>query len=241
MNKIVVLFGLLFFLFPPAFVFADYPNYQGYVNDFAGVLSKPFMGQLTAKLQQFDKQTTNQIAVVTVKTTAPDTIEDYSIHLADKWKVGQKGKDNGIIMLFSMQDRRMRIEVGRGLEGDLTDIQTKHIETDVIAPEFKKGNYETGIDNGVNIVIATITHTATLSTTPVVVTGQTSDFGVIAVVVLILIIFIIFIAISPWTKLGGSGVWGTPVLWGSGTKSGDDGFGGFGGGSFSGGGSSSSW
>src|SRR5437763_1057280 len=129
---------LAFFLFLTIFitpVFADYPNYSGYVNDFAHILSDQFIQQLDNKLAAFDKKTTDQIAVVTIQTTKSETIEEYSIHLADKWKPGQKGKDNGVIMLFAMQDRQMRIEVGRGLEGDLTDIQARHILDTIIRPE----------------------------------------------------------------------------------------------------------
>src|SRR5436190_2122963 len=125
MKKLFVLLFFFFFLFSASVAHADYPTYKGYVNDFAHVLSPTGVKDLETKLKDFDKQTTNQIAVVTVQTTEPETIEQYSIHLAEKWKVGQKGKDNGVIMLFAMQDRKMRIEVGRGLEGDLTDIQSK--------------------------------------------------------------------------------------------------------------------
>lgn len=239
MRKLFVVFGLFFLFLFPSYAFADYPNYQGYVNDFAKVLSSEFVDRLNTKLLAFDKQTSNQIAVVTVGTTSPETIEDYSIHLAEKWKVGQKGKDNGIIMLFAMRDRTMRIEVGRGLEGDIADVQTKHIQTDIIVPEFKKGNYEVGIDKGVNTVIATISHTATLSATPTSAVSKIPDIAVFIFV--IILITILFIAISPWTPLGGFGTWGPTVFWGPGRKSDDDGFGGFGGGGFSGGGSSSNW
>src|SRR5438477_290242 len=121
-----ILFGTVLFLFFALPVFADYPSYQGYVNDFAHILGTVETQHLASLLSAFDQKTSDQIAVVTVQTTQPETIEEYSIHLADKWKPGQKGKDNGIIMLFAMQDRQMRIEVGRGLEGNLTDIQAKH-------------------------------------------------------------------------------------------------------------------
>ena len=107
------LFTLLFFFLFAIPAFAAYPNYSGYVNDFARVLSDGFIQQLETKLTAFDQKTTNQIVVVTVDTVQPETIEEYAIHLADKWKPGQKGKDNGIIMLFAMRDREMRIEVGR--------------------------------------------------------------------------------------------------------------------------------
>src|SRR5258706_6394726 len=101
MKKILLIIGsalLLLFLFVKVVQGVNYPDYTNYTNDFAHVLSQNFVNDLNKKLSDYDKQTTNQIAVVTVKTTSPETIEEYSIHLADKWKPGQKGKDNGIIM-----------------------------------------------------------------------------------------------------------------------------------------------
>jgi len=259
-RKVLFLFSVFFALFlfrHPVFA-ASYPQYVGYVNDFAHVLSPNATVSLNAKLGSLDQKTTDQVAVVTVNTTQPETIEDYSIHLADQWKVGQKGKDNGVIMLFAMKDHRMRIEVGRGLEGDLTDIQSKHIQTDIITPEFKQGNYEVGITKGVDAVIATITHdasatanlsTASATTTATSTTSSTSN----EVLITIIFWFIVFsavmgvIAFSPHTRLGGRGRWGIQTFWGEsggfggGGEGGGGGFGGFGGGGFSGGGSSGSW
>src|SRR3990167_7648057 len=78
----------------------DYPDYKNYVNDFAEILSQEFEDKTNADLAEYDKQTTNQIAVATIKTTGSESIEEYSIHLADKWKPGQEGKDNGLLMLI---------------------------------------------------------------------------------------------------------------------------------------------
>jgi len=236
-----LLIGILFFLLLAFPAFAAYPGYSGYVNDFAHVLSDQFVQQLENKLAAFDKKTTDQIAVVTVDTVQPETIEEYTIHLADKWKPGQKGKDNGIIMLFAMQDRQMRIEVGRGLEGDLTDLQSKHILDTVIRPEFRAGNYERGIDKGVNAVLTAIdpSFTATASASSIAPTQDNAIGDIIFFIIFFIIVFF-FIAFSPFTPLGGYGVWGIPTVWGSGKNS-SDGFGGFGGGGFSGGGGSSKW
>lgn len=230
-------------------VFAAYPSPTGYVNDFADILTQEQEQKLETKLEDFEKQTTDEIAVVTVKSTNPETIEEYSIHLAEQWKVGKKDKDNGIIMLFAMDDHKMRNEVGRGLEGSLTDIQSKHIQDNVIVPEFKSGNYYDGINKGVDQIILTIapdsSMAATIATASAV--GDGALFMFIAIVVIFLILLFIFIAVSPWTPLGGEGSWGITGGWSSGLGSGfgdsgsDSGSDGFGGGSFSGGGSSSSW
>ena len=240
---------LFFFIIPNSANATSYPQQMGYVNDFAAVLTPQFASQLDAQLRVFEQKTTDQIAVVTIPTTQPDTIEDYSIHLAEKWKIGQKGKDNGIIMLFVMKDHTMRIEVGRGLEGDLTDIQSKHIQDNYIVPAFKKGNYEQGIQAGVNAVIITITHG---SIRPNSLTTQTSipqqssspyDYLFPYIPFGLFLIFILFgIAHSPYTRLGGRGAWGITTPWGESDGSssgGGDNTGG--GGSFSGGGSTDSW
>lgn len=248
MKKVLVALFAFFMLFPPLAHGASYPDYTGYVNDFAHVLSADFAARLNTKLSNFNKKTTNQLTVVTVDTTQPETIEEYSIHLAEKWKVGQKGKDNGVIMLFALRDHRMRIEVGRGLEGELTDLQSKQIQSALIVPEFKKGNYELGVTKGVNAVIGTITHdasyAASLSTDRVGQTSPTASGGIASFIVLFVIIaFVIFIvAISPFTPLGGIGLWGLSMFWGeSGKGDGDGGSDKFGGGTFSGGGSSDNW
>src|SRR3989338_6049806 len=149
MKRILLAFLFFFFFVTSAFA-ANYPKYQNYVNDFANVISPQVEDALNKKLADYDKKTTNQIAVVTVKTTEPEPIEDYSIHLTDEWKIGQKGKDNGVLMLFAMDDRKMRIEVGRGLEGQLTDLQSKRILDNVIRPTFRDGNYDKGITDGVD-------------------------------------------------------------------------------------------
>lgn len=248
MKKLLLLLAFFFLAFRGiTFAATQYPDYSNYVNDFAKVFSANFVSQLDAKLLSFDQKTTDQIAVVTVDTTGAETIEQYSIALADKWKVGQKGKDNGVIMLFAMKDRKMRIEVGRGLEGDLTDIQAKHIETDIITPSFKSGNYETGVNNGVTAVIATITHDSSLSaslglSSQTRATSSGDSTAVVIFIIIFVFVIIFIIAISPLTRLGGKGKWGTTTFWGGGGS--DDsggGFGGFGGGGFSGGGSSSGW
>lgn len=239
MRKLCLFFFLLVPLFFVKQAQASYPDYKSYVNDNAHVLPDETRERIDQKLSDLDVKTSIQIAVLTIDSTEPEDIEEYSIHLADKWKVGQVKLDNGVIMVFAMKDRKMRIEVGRGLEGVLTDIQAKHILDDVIKPKFKQGNYSQGIEDGVNAVIATILPSATG-----VPAAQTSPDNVsVAIFIIILIAIIVFIALSPHTPFGGAGVWGLPMFWGRVGKDDDDrsGFGGFGGGGFSGGGASSDW
>lgn len=235
--KRLLVFVLLFFIFTTPLVSAVYPKPAGYVNDFANVISPNAQSALEKKLSDYDKNTTNQIAVVTIETTGEETIEEYSINLAEEWKIGQKNKDNGLLMLFAINDRSMRIEVGRGLEGDVTDLEAKYILRE-IEPFFKKGDYDGGINKGTASVIASIETTYK----PPDAKNDAVDWDtIITFIVIILVIY--SIAYSPYTPLGGQGVWGTPTIWGRFPGGGkhDGPFGGFGGGTFSGGGSSHKW
>ncbi|MGI8419652.1 MAG: TPM domain-containing protein [Candidatus Levyibacteriota bacterium] len=248
MKRFIVVFVSFFFLsISTAFAATNsYPDYTGFVNDFSHVLSMDSAAQLDRKLALFNQKTTNQIAVVTVDTTQPETIEEYGIHLSDKWKVGQKGKDNGIIMIFAIKDHQMRIEVGRGLEGDVTDVQSKHIQTDIIEPAFKQGHYETGINDGANAVIGTIMHDqnyakSLTATNPAQAPPQ--QLSGVSILFLILLLIVI-VLLSIFTPFGGILLWILfSVLGGSNER--DNGGGGendkFGGGGFSGGGSSDNW
>lgn len=244
---ILVTFFLTLFLVVRPGLAASYPDYSGYVNDYAHVLSESFVKDLNNKLSDYDKKTSNQIAVVTIDTTGSETIEQYSIHLADKWKPGQKGKDNGVVMLFAMKDRKMRIEVGRGLEGELTDLKSRRIIADIMTPEFKASHYEAGIAKGVDSVISIISPNVSVS--PVLTTQSSNDpsaGAIILIVIIVIIVILLLVAISPYTPLGGEGTIGITGFWvssDSGDSDSDSGNGGtsFGGGSFSGGGASGGW
>jgi uncharacterized protein len=130
----------------------NFPDYQGFVNDYAGLLSPQVKAQLEAKLTQLQKDTTAQVAVVTVKSLEGDTIEDYAVRLFEKWGIGQKDKNNGVLFLVALDDRKMRIEVGYGLEPVITDGRAGRIRDNDVLPSFKKGDYEGGIVAGVNSI-----------------------------------------------------------------------------------------
>ena len=129
---------------------AFYPEPTGYLVDSANVLSSTTKETLTQELSAFDQIA--QVAVVTVKTTEPLDIEQYAIKLAEKWKVGYKGLDNGVILIVAVDDRKLRIEVGRGLEGGFTDLRAKEIIDQIIVPYFKQGKLDEGIDAGVKAI-----------------------------------------------------------------------------------------
>jgi uncharacterized protein len=127
---------------------------QGRVSDYAEVLTVDQRRNLGEKLARFEKETTNQVAVVIIPTLAGDSLEDYSIRLAEKWGIGRKGKDNGVILLIVVQDQKIRIEVGYGLEGTLPDSLAGEIIRQEIAPRFRQGQFYQGIEAGVDAIMA---------------------------------------------------------------------------------------
>ncbi len=148
----------LLFLLGAASVFAlDIPRRpEGYVSDYAGILSDSARARLEQELRDFEEKTSNQVLVATFPSLQGEALENYSIRLAEAWKPGQKGKDNGAILLVFKEDRKIRIEVGYGLEGVLTDARCKLIVENEIAPRFRAGDYEGGIERGVTAILSAI-------------------------------------------------------------------------------------
>jgi uncharacterized protein len=132
------------------------PQLTSRVTDLTGTLSTGERQALDNKLRDWEARTTNQLVVLIVPTTAPESIEDYSIRVADAWKIGQKGQDNGAIFLIAKDDKRMRIEVGYGFEGLLTDVTSRRIIGETVAPYFKQGQFAAGINAGVDRIISVV-------------------------------------------------------------------------------------
>lgn len=124
------------------------PEYSGYVNDYVGVLSSENKYALTALAGELERRTSAQLAIVIVDTVRPLEIEGYAVKLFEKWGIGQKGKDNGVLLLIAVNDRKMRIEVGYGLEGVIPDAIAKIIITQYITPSFKGGDFNGGVAKG---------------------------------------------------------------------------------------------
>ncbi|GAB4424281.1 MAG: TPM domain-containing protein [Thermodesulfovibrionales bacterium] len=131
----------------------DVPKLQGYVNDYARMLSPEAKTKLEAELRVFEQTDSTQIVILTIPSLEGEVLEDFSIKVAESWKIGQKGKDNGIIFIAVKQERKMRIEVGRGLEGRLTDLMAGRIIDLVIKPRFKRGDFDGGFIAGVSSLI----------------------------------------------------------------------------------------
>ncbi|WP_328824983.1 TPM domain-containing protein [Zoogloea dura] len=130
------------------------PPLAARINDGAGLLSATQRDALEAQLAAFEKQKGAQVAVLTVASTAPEPIEAYSIRVVEAWRLGRVGVDDGVLFIVARDDRRMRIEVGRGLEGALPDARAKQIIADVVTPRFKAGDYPGGIEAGVGAILA---------------------------------------------------------------------------------------
>ena len=154
MSRRLLVLAVLFVVGPAAA--KDVPYLAGRVNDSADLIPQDQRQRIEAKLAQFEKQTGDQVAVLTVDSLDGEAIEDYANKVARTWALGQKGKDNGVLLLVSKQDRKMRIEVGYGLEPVLTDLQTKIIQDEVIIPHFKQGDFGGGIEAGVDAILSTI-------------------------------------------------------------------------------------
>lgn len=158
MSRLVLFFVLALACFGARA--ADVPYLSGRVTDNAEILSAATKQKLNAQLRAHEAETTNQIAVLTVPSLEGESVESYAEQVFNTWKLGQKGKDNGVLVLVAPTERRMRIEVGYGLEGTLTDVAASRIIRNVMTPRFKAGNYDAGVEAGVQAVIGQITGSA---------------------------------------------------------------------------------
>lgn len=215
------------------------------VHDEANLLSPQFVTELEQMLKRHEDSTSNQIAVLIIPTLGDVPIEDYTFRVAEAWKLGQAEKDNGILLFVAVQDRKVRIEVGEGLEGVVPDAIASQIIRNEVAPNFRENNYEGGIRAAVGAIIQAIGGEYEAEGGPAV--SRRGRGGSLwgTLIILLIIIFI--------SRMGGGGGrnyrrggWSSGAGWYGGGFSGRGG-GGFGGGfsggggGFSGGGSSGSW
>jgi uncharacterized protein len=140
----------------PAFADVAVPQLTGRVVDRTGTLSSSDIAALSQKLSDFETRKGSQIAVLIVPTTDPETIEQFSIRVAEAWKIGRKKIDDGAILVVAKNDRHLRIEVGYGLEGALTDVTSRRIIDEVITPKFREGDFAGGISAGVDRMMRVI-------------------------------------------------------------------------------------
>lgn len=152
--RLIVLFGLLL---PPLLVSAlDVPPLTGRVVDRAGVLPVHDSEALTDQLKAHEDKTGNQVAVLILPSLDGEPLEEYSHRVATTWKLGQRGTDNGVLLLIALKERKLRIEVGYGLEGTLTDLRSSRIIRQEIVPRFKAGDIPGGVRAGTDAILKTI-------------------------------------------------------------------------------------
>ena len=233
----------------------DLPRPQNYVSDFAGVLQPDTQNALNRLCSQVDRQAHAQIAVVTIKTLGDSTIEDFATHLEEKWGVGPKKNDRGILIILATQDRKRRIEVGYGLEGVITDKQAGDIGRAMV-PQLQQNDYDGAVTLAVTQVAGRIAADAgiTLQITPrgppQQVQGKPMTLGQLILAGIVILLVLFFVARAGGSGLlgfllgmflGGGGRGGRGGGFGGGGDGDGGGFGGFGGGSSGGGGASGSW
>lgn len=146
--------GMLFLAMAAIASGADIPYLSGRVVDDAEILSSAARSRLTTIMREHEQRTANQIAVLTVPSIQGESIEEYSVAVFEKWKLGQRGKDNGVLVVVVPRERRMRIEVGYGLEGALTDLATARIIRNVMTPRFRDNDFDRGVEEGVTAIVA---------------------------------------------------------------------------------------
>ena len=232
----------------------DVPALRSRVNDYAHVLSPDQIGKLENELAQFETQTGHQVVVLTINSLEGEDIEGFSIRVAENWKIGKKGSDTGVILVVAVKDRKLRLEVGYGLEGVLPDATAKQIISDYIVPRFRANDYGGGIMAGVDAVLKVIKKEPLPEATRQKPANRNSS-GFSPFVVLLLLFGLMAVMSSASNARRRSGIWGTrgrryPMGWGGGFGGGygggfggGSGGGGFsgGGGGFGGGGASGSW
>ena len=239
----------LCFLLASAQELKPVPPLQARVTDTIGMLTPSQRTTLENVLKEQEERTGNQIAVLLMGSTAPESIEQFSIRVADAWKLGRKGVDDGVILLVARDNtpalRRLRIEAGRGVQGSLTDAQSRRILDDVIAPHFRQNDFYGGLSAGVSAIAALIDK-ENLPAPRAQQAGEDQGVGSWLPFLLFALFFILpmFTRGRRRNRLGGN-AWGrnAGIILGSGIGSsmgrggfGGGGFGGGGGGGFSGGG-----
>lgn len=149
-----IIFLTIMALVPLTALALDVPQLTGRINDYARVLSPGATTMLEQKLADFEQRQSNQVVLLTVPSLQGDDIDQFAIRVADQWKIGQKGKDNGVIIVLAQAEHKIRIEVGMGLQGVLPDITAGRIIRDIIRPHLRSGDYDRGIDAGIEAVMA---------------------------------------------------------------------------------------
>lgn len=207
MKRILVALMFLF-LCAGMSLAVDYPHYVGYVNDFAGVLDDATSAKLSALCKDLEAKTSDELAIVTVKSVEPLDSKSYAVGLFKEWGIGKKGKDNGILLLLAMKERRVEIEVGYGLEGALNDAKCGGILHDKVIPCFKASKWGDGLVNGATAIVLQLSNTneSVSSTDKQNVLGR--NLLIIFIVILVILVIVAVAVNSDNTSFFGGGSFG---------------------------------
>jgi len=239
----------------PAVAAPNFPALTGRVVDQADLLTPTQEAELTAKLEALEQKNTDQLVVVTLRTLEGYDIADYGVQLGRHWQIGQKGSNNGVLLIVAPEERKVRIEVGYGLEGVLTDALSSQIIQGEILPRFRSNDYPGGINAGADAIITQLTldpAEAQARAAAAASSGAEENIDTIIIVIILLLVLgphvLVVLALMgvfgkkgrQWARSSRSSGWssGSSSGWSSSSSSG--GFSG-GGGSFGGGGSSGGW
>ncbi len=238
---------LVFFVFASSVFALDVPELTNPVVDKANLISDGVETSINQQLMSLSDSTGAQLAILTIPTLEGEVLESYSMKVAENWKLGSAEKDTGVLLLIALEERSIRIEVGYGLEGVLTDTKCGLIIRNVIAPEFRNGNYQAGIVNATNNIVGLIKNDESLVSKKVLSEDTGMDpGGFIFAGIALLYGFIFVMAVLSSRKKGprtGTGTRTTPYVHHVPRNFSSGGGGGFsgGGGSFGGGGASGGW
>lgn len=217
------------------------PPLKARINDRANILSSAEESRLEKLLEEAESKTTSQFALLTLPGLQGESLEDYSIRVADKWKIGQKGLDNGVIVIIAMAERKIRIEVGYGLESILTDAKCGYIIRNQIVAAFREKEFFKGIHKAFTTITGIVNKEFDISPEELARYKKSQKKGKGGMIPFGFFILLIFIFMNIFRGGRGSGRGGS-IFWGGGSGGGFGG-GGFsgGGGSFGGGGASGGW
>ncbi len=258
-KKYILFLTAIILVFTQPLVSLDVPKLTARVNDYADILSSSQEAELENLLRNTEDKTASQVALLTIPTLQDEVLEEFSIRVVETWKIGQKGLDNGALLLVAMAERKVRIEVGYGLESILTDAKCSYIIQGLIVNHFKDGNYFAGIQSGLGAITGIINKEFDITPEQLAEFKKQEDKSKgghfpVGVIVFFIILVLSFVkngtrgggfrgggGVLPWLLLGGMSRSGRSF--GGGSFGGGFSGGGFsgGGGSFGGGGSSGSW
>jgi uncharacterized protein len=153
---LLLFLGMAALLVPSVGRALSVPPLTAHINDYAHMISEPTARGLERQLAELEKTDSTQVVVLTIPGLEGESLEDFSIKVAEAWRIGSKGVDNGVILLIVRDDRKVRIEVGRGLEGKLTDLVSGHIIRNSIIPRFKAGDFDGGVRAGVGGIVEAV-------------------------------------------------------------------------------------